>query len=81
MKKTYLDEIEGAMLQSYYVRVKNKIMTPDDSIHPFIDTINEYEKRDGLIDKILSEHSGDSSEFPNLRLLLECILMSAIILN
>lgn len=77
MAKTRIEEFRGAMLQSYYVRVKNKIMTPDDSIRPFMDTINEYENREGILD-LLSEDNHIVDSF-SLRPHLIHILNNAII--
>lgn len=38
----FLEDIKGAMLQNYYVNVKNRIMQTDESINPFQDTIQTF---------------------------------------
>lgn len=63
-KRDHLSEVSSAMLQRYYVLVKQKILGPDDSIHPFFDTLREFYRRKEIREKLgVGTRCSELSEF------------------
>ncbi len=72
----FLEQISGAILQRYYVNVKNKIMSTNSQSKPFDDTVTEFSNRPEIIKKMTSLGCTD---YESRRFIIEEVLLGKII--